>query len=116
MLETGSFLLHASALGYRDAADGVFELGMGGEMTVDFRLFPAPLPIDGITASLDRHVFEHQLVSNGFLNRYHSEPGGEFITPYDLQKSSARSTEDLFSGRLGFRVGPLNQRAFAPRG
>ena len=44
----GSFVLVASAFGFKETPAGVFELGRGGEMDVEFRIAAAPMPIDGL--------------------------------------------------------------------
>ena len=46
--EAGSFVLIASAFGFKETAAGVFELGEGGSMDVEFRVAAAPMPIDGM--------------------------------------------------------------------
>ncbi len=105
--DPGSFRLLASALGYRETAEGIFDLGMGGEITVDFRLPPEPSPLDEILVAIDRRVLEHRLVRNGFVRRY-QRGLGHFITPYDIEKSLARTTEELFAGVQGMVVRPVD--------
>lgn len=98
--DEGSFVLVASAFGFKETAAGVFELGPGGEMDVEFRVAAAPMPIDGILVSLQRPALEHQLVKNGFVRRV-TRGLGRFITPVDVEKSSARTAADLFRGIPG---------------
>jgi len=98
--EPGSFMLIASAFGFKETAAGVFELGEGGEMDVEFRVAPAPMPIDGLLVSLQRPVLEHNLVSNGFVRRV-TRGLGVFITPAEIEKASARTAGDLFRGIPG---------------
>jgi len=98
--EGGSFVLIASAFGFKETAAGVFELGPEGEMDVEFRIAAAPMPIDGLIVSLQRPVLQHQLVKNGFVRRV-TRGLGHFITPVDIEKSAARSTADLFRGIPG---------------
>lgn len=101
--EPGSFTLLASALGYRQARVGVFDLGTDGEMTIEFRVRAEPLPIDELVVRFSRNILEHPLVSNGFVDRL--ERGfGHFITPYDIQNAPARATTDLFRGIAGVIV------------
>lgn len=102
--EPGTFTLRASAFGYRETPAGVFELGPGGRMTVEYRLPPQPLLIDAVLVSLDRPTLEHHLVRNGFVRRY-QRGLGVFITPHEIEKSPARSTEALLEGVPGVRVG-----------
>lgn len=98
--EAGSFVLIASAFGFKETPAGVFELGPGGEMDVEFRIAAAPMPIDGLIVSLQRPVLQHQLVKNGFVRRY-TRGLGAFLTPVMIEESAARSTADLFRGIPG---------------
>ena len=98
--EGGSFVLIASAFGFKETPAGVFELGDDGEMDVEFRIAAAPMPIDGLIVSLQRPVLQHQLVKNGFVRRY-TRGLGAFLTPVAIEESSARSTADLFRGIPG---------------
>ncbi len=101
----GSFRLMASALGYRATRAGVFDLGMGGEMTLEIRLTPEPVPIDTLLVSTDRPAREHFLVRNCFVRR--SVRGmGYFVTPHDIAESFAITTEGLLVGIPGIRVRP----------
>lgn len=104
--EPGSFVLLATALGYEETPAGVFELGPGGAMEVEYRLPSAPLPIDAVLVSIDRPVLEHHLVRNGFVRRL-QRGLGRFITPYDIERSPARSTESLLEGIPQVRVGTV---------
>lgn len=98
--EAGSFVLLASAFGFKETAAGVFELGEDAAMDVEFRIAAAPMPIDGILVSLQRPALEHQLVKNGFVRRV-TRGLGRFITPIDIEKSAARTAADLFRGIPG---------------
>ena len=105
--DPGSFLLLASALGYHETPDGIFDLAEGGEMTVEFRIRPRPLLLDQFLVTLARPVFDHQLVRNGFVTRL--EHGlGHFITPHDIEESPARATEGLLAGVPGIVVRPAS--------
>ena len=95
----------AAALGYEETPAGVFDLGADGSMEVEYRLRSAPLPIDAVLVSIDRPVVEHHLVQNGFVRRL-QRGLGRFITPYDIERSSARSTESLMAGIPQVRGGP----------
>lgn len=101
--EPGSFLLIASAFGFKETAAGVFELGENGAMDIEFRIAAAPMPIDGLLVSLQRPVLEHNLVRNGFVRRI-TRGRGRFITPADIEKSSATNTADLFRGIPGVHL------------
>lgn len=101
--EPGSFLLLAAALGYEETPAGVFELGEDARMTVEYGLRPQPLPIDAVVVSLDQPAAMHQLVRNGFVRRLQRGLGA-FLTPYDIERSSARSTEQLLAAVPGVQV------------
>lgn len=102
----GSFTLRASALGYAESTQGIFELGADGRLDVRYALRAEPMAIDAIIISLDRPAALHRLVRNGFVTRY-QRGLGLFVTPYDIERSSARSTEQLLSGLPGVRIGPV---------
>ncbi|MDX1646316.1 MAG: carboxypeptidase regulatory-like domain-containing protein [Longimicrobiales bacterium] len=101
--EPGSFILVASAFGFKETAAGVFELGDDGEMEVEFRIAAAPMPIDGILVALQKPVFEHNLVRNGFVRRI-TRGLGRFVTPADIEDSAARTSADLLRGIPGVHV------------
>lgn len=93
--EPGSFILVASAFGFKETPAGVFELGEDGVMDIEFRIAATPMPIDGLLVSLQRPVLQHNLVRNGFVRRI-TRGRGRFITPAQIEKSTATSTTDLF--------------------
>lgn len=109
-LNPGSFVLLGSGLGYEESKAGVFDLGMGGEVSVEFRLPAKPLPIDEILVELDRNVLEHKLIRTGFVRRYQRNAGGHFVTPHDIEESPARSTEDLLQPVPGVRVQQISDK------
>jgi len=110
--DPGGLVLLASAWGYYETLDGIFDVGTGSSMTVEFRIRPRPLPIDSLVVSFERPVREHELVRNGFVRRL--ERGlGHFITPHDIEKSPAFSTEALLEGLMGVRVRPPTALATA---
>jgi hypothetical protein len=100
--EPGSFLLAAAALGFRETTVGVFDLGEGGELSLELRLRPAPIEIGGLEVSSTSPLLQrHPLELNGFLQR--AQQGlGRFITPADIEKSTALRTVDLLqkTGRI----------------
>ncbi|MDX1492525.1 MAG: carboxypeptidase regulatory-like domain-containing protein [Longimicrobiales bacterium] len=107
--EPGSFVLIASAFGFKETAAGVFELGEDGEMDVQFRIAAAPMPIEGLLVSLQRPVLQHNLVRNGFVRRV-TRGLGRFITPIDIERSSARTAADLLRDIPGIQIasgGPM---------
>lgn len=101
--EPGSFLVRASAFGYAEREEGVFELGEGGRLDVEFRIAPRPMELDGILVSTDRPAPSHPLVRNGFVERYRRGIG-HFITPRDLERTVYLDTESLFHFIPGVRI------------
>lgn len=101
--EPGSFVLIASAFGFKEKAAGVFELGSDASMDIQFRIAAAPMPIEGILVSLQRPVLEHNLVRNGFVRRV-TRGLGRFITPVEIERSSARTAADLLRGVPGVHI------------
>lgn len=101
--EPGSFVLLASAFGFKETAAGVFDLGVDASMEIEFRIAAAPMPIDGLLVSLQRPVLEHNLVRNGFVRRI-TRGLGHFLTPVAIEESAARTAADLFRGIPGVFV------------
>ena len=99
----GSFMLLAAALGHRETTVGVFELGEGGELNVEFRIPIEALTLDGLLVQADRVAQEPSLVLNGFLRRM-QQGFGRFFTPADIEDSPATRTTDLLFGIPGVRV------------
>ena len=93
----GEYLLNAVALGYRGSTTGVFELGDGGRMSVEFRLLSIPVEIGGIDVLTEREFREQPaLVQNGFVDRA-IRGFGRFITPRQIQDSGALTIGDLLA-------------------
>jgi hypothetical protein len=99
--EEGNYLLLAAALGYRETQVGLFELGAGGEISVQFRLWPEPLSIDGVV--VESLVREPQLVRNGFYRRM-QRGSGSFIRPVDLAESTSLRAIEVIQGLPGVRM------------
>lgn len=93
----GDYFVVASALGYEDGRAGIFELGAGGELAVDFRLTPDPLAVPGIEVTEELRIHEPPLVKNGFFDRL-VHGAGYFITPADLAAADASRLTDVLSG------------------
>ena len=101
--DPGNSLLLAAALGHRETTVGVFELGEGGELSVEFRIPVEPLTLGGLLVQADRVGQLPGLVLNGFSRRM-QQGLGRFITPADIANSPAFRTADLFVGMLGVSV------------
>lgn len=112
--QQGSYVLVASAYGYRESTEGVFELGDDAVMTVEYRLAPAPLRIDEIVVELGAgRVREPNLVRRGFVRRM-QRGVGRFLTPWEIARSPDTRTSDLldrlpgvFAGRNVLLQGPI---------
>lgn len=101
--EPGSFVLLASAFGFKETPVGMFDLGEGASMDIEYRIAAAPMPIEGLLIELQRPALEHNLVRNGFVRRV-TRGLGRFITPHQIEKSAATSSADLFRGIPGVHV------------
>ena len=104
--QPGDFLVLADALGYGAMAAGVFELGPGATMTIEYRMNPFALPIEDLVVEFNRPIFQHSLVQNGFVARF-NRGVGHFLTPWMIEDSPALSTEDLFRNISGVSVRPV---------
>lgn len=114
--EPGGFLLAAAALGHAESWAGVFELGTDAEMTVEFRLSPEPITLEGLVVS-GLKVEAPMLQRNGFYERL-QRGFGHFITPADLEDSFAVQTQDLFyrMGRVRVVYGGIGGDRVVMRG
>lgn len=101
--EPGDYRLYATALGYAEREEGVFELGPGGRLDIEFRISSRPIELEEILVSTDRPTASHPLVQSGFVDR-HRRGMGHFITPRDLERTVYRDTESLFHFIPGVRV------------
>jgi hypothetical protein len=115
----GSFFLTAEALGYRSSHVGPLELEAGMETTVELRIEPEALPLEGLAVEVDA-ADTPPFVADGFLERMRAGRG-EFLTPEDIWNSDARFTPQLFRGldrvvvRPGLRGGLWNQQVLMRR-
>ena len=113
--DPGSYLLDGSAFGYNASRVGLFELGRGGEMSVEFRLWATPLTIDGVV--VESLVQEPVLVRNGFYRRM-GQGVGTFFSPEEIQGSNARRAIDMLQGLAGvrMRIDPVDGERLMVRG
>lgn len=111
----GSYVLIASAYGYHESRQGMFELGDSAVMTMEYRLAPAPLPIEEVIVQLGaRRGLRPKVVRSGFVRRM--ERGlGHFITPYDIERSPDTSTSDLLDRLPGVFLGGSSLTTYAGR-
>lgn len=110
----GSFFLIASAWGYGETMAGIFELGEDGLMSLDYRLAPAPVPLEQILVELDAGTpLPHKVVSSGFVRRM-QRGLGQFVTPYEIENAVDTRTSDVLSRRPGvFARYPSNVETYA---
>lgn len=101
--EPGSYRIRASAFGYAEREEGIFDLQEDGRREIELRLPSRPLELEGILVSTDRPTPDHPLIRNGFVDRYR-RGRGYFITPRDLERTVYRNTESLFQFIPGVRV------------
>ena len=98
--ESGEFLMRSRALGYESSIVGVFTLGEDASMSVEYRLDPLPVEIEGISFEARRRVIESlrqpKLIQNGFVARA-LKGFGRFITPADIEQLHAYNTTELLA-------------------
>lgn len=104
--EAGSFFLRAEHIGFDARVDGIFDLGEGGLLTVEFRLSKAAILLDTLTVEVQRR--DIKLDHLGFYDRQRSG-FGRFIGPEEIEKKPVLQTTDLL--RMIPRV-RINERPF----
>ena len=92
--QPGSYYLRASALGYKETTAGIFDLDGGGSITLQFRIFSAPITLEGIVATAPERVRPAALIRNGFYDRM-TGGMGRFLTPADIDKANALTPSEL---------------------
>lgn len=106
--EPGSFLLVASAFGFKDTTVGLFELGVDGEMTVEFRIATTATELEGLIIDVGgTSLSRNRLITSGFVERA-NQGLGHFITPVDIENSFASDAIDLFRSVPGLTVDMSN--------
>lgn len=104
--DPGSFFLRAERMGFSSRVDGIFELGEGGRLMVEFRLRKAPIALDTLNIAVERRDPKLRLL--GFYDRQRAG-FGRFIGPEELESRAAVQATDLF--RMIPRV-RVNERPF----
>jgi hypothetical protein len=98
--EPGDYLLLVQALGYASVLDGIYELGEGGEISLEIRLRPSPLEMDSLEVSVQQAFFDARLRGSGFAQR--KKTGfGYFVTPEEIEERDPQFLWDLFKGIPG---------------
>ena len=98
--EPGDYLLLVQALGYASFLDGIYELGDGGEISLEIRLRPSPLELDSLEVSVKRAFSEARLRGTGFDQR-RSTGFGYFVTPEEVERRDPFILWDLIQGIPG---------------
>lgn len=104
--EPGSFFLRAACFGYTSRVDGVFDLGEGGILSVEFRLPKAPIQLDTLTVSAERR--DTKLALLGFYDRRRAG-FGRFLGPEEIARRPVFDTSDLLRNIPRVRI---RQRPF----
>jgi hypothetical protein len=104
----GGFYLKASALGYRETTAGIFDIQRGGEMSLEFRIYPVPIGLAEILVNAPGGVRPGALIANGFYQRMQSGMG-RFLTPAEIQKRPVLMTSELFYGISRVSVVPNSE-------
>lgn len=111
--DSGSYLLIGSAYGYHESVTGVYELGAGGVLDLEYRLAPAPFEMDEILVELGAsRVLPAKVVSSGFVRRL-QRGLGHFLTPYQIEHSPERRTSDLLDRVPGVMINSPNTESYA---
>ena len=104
--EAGSFFVQAERIGYEARVDGVFDLGEGGVLSVEFRLPRNPVALDTLHVSAERR--SARLVLLGFYDRM-KYGFGKFLTPEEIARRSVFGATDLLRNIPRVRI---RQRQF----
>lgn len=90
--DPGSFFLRAERMGFSTSVDGIFELGEGGVLSVEFRLRRAPMALDTLVVEAERRDLKLDLL--GFYDRRRAG-FGRFIGPEEIERTPVMETTDL---------------------
>jgi len=100
----GSFLLKAERMGYRPSVDGIFDLGEGSAITVEFRLPREPVAMDTLEVAAEGRRMRLELA--GFYDRMGRE-SGVFLGPEEIAGKQAVLPTQLFRNVSRVRLRPL---------
>jgi hypothetical protein len=104
--EPGNFFLRAEGVGYLSRVDGVFDLGEGGILSVEFRLPRAPIQLD--TLMVFSEPRDTKLALLGFYDR--QRVGfGHFLGPEEITRKPVFETTDFLRNIPRVRI---RQRPF----
>jgi len=104
--DPGSYLIRAERMGYQSRVEGIFDLGEGGRITIEFRLLPEPVALDTLGVSTD--VRSARLTLAGFYQRKTDEKG-VFLGPEELAEKPVTQATEFFRSipRLRVRQRPM---------
>ena len=103
--EPGAYYVYAIALGYRATLDGLFELGRGDTLRIQFRVPADAVPIDSLSVTVAPR--RSRLDRSGFYERRRTNMG-LFLTEADVLKTRAFETSDIFRKQPGAWVSPVS--------
>jgi hypothetical protein len=104
--DSGSFLIQAERMGYQAGVAGIFDLGEGGLITIEFRLRPRPVLLDTLGVSVEAQNARLELA--GFYQRMTDE-SGIFMGPEELAEKPVALATGFFRNipRLRIRQRPM---------
>ena len=97
----GSYFLYVSAVGYRPAADGLYELGADGRIELEIRLEPDPVLLDSIRATVERT--DRYLREVGFYER-RKRGWGHHLDHEEVQEHAVVTVTDALRDLAGVYV------------
>jgi hypothetical protein len=99
--EPGSFFLRAEHVGFFPRVDGLFELGAGGVLTVEFRLRANLMVMDTLAVEVERRDLKLNLL--GYYDR-ERRGFGRFMGPEEIAQRPIVDVTDLFRNIPRVRV------------
>ena len=107
--DPGSYFLRAERFGYESRVDGVFDLGEGGILSVEFRLPRAPIQLDTLTVSAE--AAEPKVTKLALLGFYDRKRMGfgRFLGPEEIARRPVFETTDFLRNIPRVRI---RQRSF----
>ena len=111
----GSFLLRAERMGYQGRVEGVFDLGEGSSMTLEFRLLREPVTLDTLGVSVEARSMRLELA--GFYDR-RQDHMGVFLDTEAIDAKQATLPTHLFRNipRIRIRQQPMGRSAIVIQG
>lgn len=96
----GVYVMEVAAMGYERLTVGPFRVDTEAEPEVRLPLVPSPIPIPGVTATVERARTRVFLENQGFYRR--KKMGfGRFFSPEEIEAADPLRYADLLAGTLG---------------